>query len=101
RSSGVARDEIEEWPQEDPDDVDEVPVDGADREGMRRDRPDLAPDHLAEQEREHTHAGEDVERVQAGHAEIQREEHLRPWFAVVAVEVTDPTRVDAVPEVLQ
>ena len=43
----------------------------------------------------------DVEGVQARHAEVEREEHLRPRVVVVSIERADSPGVDALAEVLR
>ncbi len=73
----VPPDEIEQREQEDPHDIDEVPVETADLDRARVflgngavQRPHEHPQHDAETD-------DHVQRVQAGHHEIEREEDLR------------------------
>src|SRR5258705_9797722 len=73
----VSSEQIEQWKQENPDDVDEVPVEAADLNravvlGVDRAAPgpDEHPRHDAE-------ADDHVQRVQPGHREVEREEDLR------------------------
>ncbi len=70
-------DQVQQWEQVDPDDVDEVPVQAADFE--RRvifGREPAFPCH-PEEPGENAESDDHVQRVQAGHHEVQSEENLR------------------------
>src|SRR5580704_19521706 len=70
-------DEIEQREQEDPDDVDEVPVETADLDRVVVVRGDDAAGRPPEHHRHDADADDHVEGVEAGHDEVQREEDLR------------------------
>src|SRR5262245_17702463 len=73
----MAADEIENRKQENPHDVDEVPVETADLDGtvvIRRDDPARAP---PQHPRHDPEADDHVNRMEPGHDEVEREENLR------------------------
>ena len=69
--------QIEEREQEDPDQVDEVPVERAQLDGDVVLRGVLAFDDALHHPEQHRHPDDDVERVQAGGQEVDREVHVR------------------------
>ena len=62
---------------------------------------DPSADDLAKQEAEHAHAGDDVQRVQSRHAEVEREEHLDARARGAPEERAHAAGVDAFAEVLE
>ena len=70
-------DQVEQWEQVNPDDVDEVPVEAADFDrGVLFWGEASLPGH-GQQPGKNPEADDHVQRVQAGHDEIEREENLR------------------------
>src|SRR5512146_243719 len=73
----AASDQVEQRVEEDPDEVDEVPVHAAELDRRRVAGVVDAPPALHHQDREHRHPDDDVEAVEPGEDEVEREEHGR------------------------
>src|ERR1044072_3024394 len=73
----VAVDEVQKWEQENPDDIDEVPIKPAEVDGRVISGAVNAFARLHDQPDQKTGADHHVQGVQAGHGEIEREEQLR------------------------
>src|SRR5215510_4369695 len=73
----VAADQVEEREEEDPDDVDEVPVQSADLNRAHVVAIDGPVSHPRQHPRHDAKADNHVERVKAGQDEVERKEELR------------------------
>src|SRR5512137_933852 len=95
-------DQVEQREEEDPDEVDEVPVEAGELDRRRVARAELAAGGPHRHPAQDAHADEHVEPVQAGHEEVDREvhRHARALQAGVVVELARQLPVDPVVVVL-
>src|SRR5512135_3485193 len=96
--TGPSLDQVQQREEEDPDEVDEVPVEPGQLHRGRVPGPELAARGAQGHPAEHPHADEHVEPVQPGHEEVDREVHrdAGPLQAGVVVQAAGQLPVDPV-----